>query len=67
MSGSGLVFFAVAMPDGLTVRPVQPAPSSFTTSKNPGAVTIHFSRCRPLARIIHGLRHLAAVQTQRTG
>jgi hypothetical protein len=42
MSSSDLVFFAVAKPDGLTVRPVQPAPARFTTSKNPGVITIHF-------------------------
>ncbi len=50
MSSSDLVFFAVAKPDGLTVRPVQPAPSGFTTSKNPGVITIHFSRYRPLVQ-----------------
>ena len=49
LSSSDLVFFAVAKPDGLTVRPVQPAPSSFSTSKNSGVRTTHFKRYRPLA------------------
>ena len=55
MSSSDLVFFAVAKPDGLTVRSVQPAPSSFTTSKNPSVITTHFNRYRPLGIIAPGL------------
>jgi hypothetical protein len=42
MKGFALIFFAVKNPNGLTVRPVQPAPFGFATSKNRCGIPSHF-------------------------